>query len=144
MDTFMNMPKENPFEIKIDLDPVEDGAIFCPGNYKVQGKKALIIATNGEYRLADESEVMELMNRLAENVLSVYMGKSSYMICYNTKKTLKTCGSEFFVGSAIILKGTKKGVMLLDEEEIPKAVAEFESRLVTLCGGGIEFSAYEL
>ena len=44
----------------------------------------------------------------------------------------------------MIVKGSAKGIELLDEEEIEQAKKEFESRLATLCGSGIQFSAYEI
>ena len=33
---------------------------------------------------------------------------------------------------------------LLNEVEVEEAKIEFESRLAVLCGGGIQFSAYEI
>ena len=131
-------------DINIQLDPVEDGASFIPDEVRRKDKGALIIGTNGEYRIAGEEEAYELLDRLAMNGVSDYMGKTDYIVVFNAKKVLCVSGTKFVVGSVMIVKGTDKGLKFLDDEEIEEAKAEFESRLVVLCGSGIQFSAYEI
>ena len=76
---------------------------------------------------------------------SDFMGNTDFLAVFNAKKVLSTGGAKFVVGSVLIVKGTREGIaLLLDEEEIEQAKTEFQSRLVTLCGSGIQFSAYEL
>ena len=45
-------------EITIQLDPVEDGANWIPKGMKIKGSGALIIGTNGDYRIAEENEAI--------------------------------------------------------------------------------------
>lgn len=134
----------NNIEISIQLDPVEDGASFIPDKIKRKDKGALIIGTNGEYRIAEEAEVFGILDRLSVDTASDYMGITDYLVIFNIKKMLCVSGSKYIVGSVMIVKGTAKGIELLNEEEIAEAKEEFESRLATLCGSGIQFSAYEI
>ena len=133
-------------EINIQLDPVTDGPNFLPEKVTNESKKALVIGTNGEYRLIDEDEVYEILDRMASAMVSEsdFMGNTDFLAVFNAKKVLSTGGAKFVVGSVLIVKGAREGIALMDEEEIKQAKTEFQSRLVTLCGSGIQFSAYEL
>lgn len=131
-------------EISIQLNPVEDGASFIPDKVRRKDKGALVIGTNGEYRIAEEEEAYELLDRLAVNCASDYMGMTDYLVVFNAKRVLCVSGTKFVVGSVMIIKGTERGLEFLDEEEIEEAKAEFESRLAVLSGSGIQFSAYEI
>lgn len=133
-------------EINIQLDPVTDGPNFLPEKVTNESKKALVIGTNGEYRLIDEDEVYEIFDRMASAMVSEsdFMGNTDFLAVFNAKKVLSTGGAKFVVGSVLIVKGAREGIALMDEEEIKQAKTEFQSRLVTLCGSGIQFSAYEL
>ena len=94
--------------------------------------------------MAKEAEVYEILDRLGMNCAADYMGMTDYMTVFNSKKVLNTGGSQFVVGSVMIIKGTERGIELLNEVEVEEAKIEFESRLAVLCGGGIQFSAYEI
>lgn len=131
-------------EISIQLDPVEDGAVVIPKQERRKDKGALIIGTNGEYRFAGEKEAYDIFDRLSVNSEADYMGKTGFLVIFNARKVLVVSGSRFVVGSVMIVKGTDRGIELLDEEEAEIAKTEFESRLVILCGSGIQFSAYEI
>lgn len=131
-------------EINIQLDPVEDGAIVIPKQVVREDKGALIIGTNGEYRFAKEAEAYEILDRLSINCAADYMGMTDYMTIFNAKKVLNAGGSQFVVGSVMIIKGTERGIEFLNEAEVEEAKVEFESRLAVLCGSGIQFSAYEI
>ena len=133
-------------EINIQLDPVTDGPNFLPEKVTNESKKALVIGTNGEYRLIDEDEVYEIFDRLTMTMVSEsdFMGNTDFLAVFNAKKVLNTGGAKFVVGSVLIVKSVREGITLLDAEEIEQAKTEFQSRLVTLCGSGIQFSAYEL
>ena len=131
-------------EINIQLDPVTDGPNFLPEKVTNKSKQALVIGTNGEYRNIDENEVYEIFNRMAMVSESDFMGKTDFLAVFNAKKVLSTGGAKFVVGSVLIVKGVREGIALLGAEEIEQAKTEFQSRLVTLCGSGIQFLAYEL
>ena len=131
-------------EINIELNPVKDGASWVPDHMKRKGRGALIIGTNGKYRFAQEEEAIKLFNEMSGFCESDYMGDTNLLVLYNSKKVLNTCDGRFLAGSVMIMKATEKGVEFINESEIEAAKAGFESRLVTLCGNGIQFSAYEI
>lgn len=131
-------------EIDIQLDPVKDGASWIPEKMTIKGRGALIIGTNGQYRFAEEDEVMAIIDQLSSCGASDYLGQTAFLVVYNSNKVLFTDDGRFFVGSAMIVKGTAKGIEFLDEAEIEEVKAEFESRLSMLCGNGFQFSAYEI
>lgn len=132
-------------DIIIQLDPVEDGVAVIPQEeVKRKDKVALIIGTNGACRLVEEEEAYEILDRLSVNCISEFVGKTEYLMVYNAKKVINTGVGRYVVGSVMIVKGTERGVGFLSKEEAEGAKTEFESRLVTLCGSGIQFSAYEI
>ena len=131
-------------EINIQLDPVEDGISWIPKKVKQEGKYALVIGTNGKYRLIDENEAVDILERFEGGCDSDYMGHTGFIVICNRKKIIRTGDSRFIAGSVLIVKAGKHGTDLLTEEEIDRAKAEFACRLAILCADGIEFSAYEM
>ena len=134
----------NKIEINIQLDPVNDGASFFPEKVVNKSKQGVVIGTNSEYRMVEEAEVYQILEQLGQVSDSDYMGKTSFLAVFNAKKVLSTGTSKFLVGSMLVVKGGRNGIELLNAEEVEKVKVEFESRLVTLCGSGTQFSAYEL
>ena len=131
-------------EISIRLDPVEDGIRRMPKEENMEGKQALVIGTNGKYRVIGEDETIAIIDKLSDNFRFDYMGKNLFLIVYNASKVISTGESQFIAGSVLIIKADENGITLLNDEEIENAKAEFAARLVTLCADGIEFSAYEM
>ena len=130
--------------VTIELDPVNDGAVFVENRFKKKEEGALIIGTNGEKRIAGASEAQRILDVLAEVGHGEYMGKTDYLMMINGNKILKFGTGECFIGSAIILKYEDEKLSLLSGEDFREAAREFESRLITIVGDGQEFSALEL
>lgn len=131
-------------EINIQLDPVRDGTSFVPAKVKRKDKKALVIGTNGQYRIVEEDEAFDILNALSDVSESDYLGKSSYLAVFNGNKLLKLGVGKFLVGSVLVIKGGCQGIEMLNDDEIEEAKNEFITRLVTLCGNNMEFTAYEV
>ena len=131
-------------EISIRLDPVEDEIRRMPKEENTEGKQALVIGTNGKYRVIGEDETIDIIDKLSDNFRFDYMGKNLFLVVYNASKVISTGESQFIAGSVLIIKADENGITLLNNEEIENAKAEFAARLVTLCADGIEFSAYEI
>lgn len=128
--------------IDIQLDPVTDGINWNLGKKKAG---ALIIGTNGEYRVAEEEEVNHICQQLLDSGEADYLGKTKFLVVYNGEKVFMAEGRRYIAGSVMIVKETEEGIALLDSEtDFQDVLVEFESRLVTLCGNGCEFSAYEV
>lgn len=131
-------------DIKIALDPLNDGAVLREFKIKRKDEGALIIATNGESRIVDAQEAQGILDKLNEVGHGEYMGKSDYIAMMNANKIINLSGGKCFIGSVIIMKFDGRGLSMLVGDEFEKAAAEFKSRLITIVCEGQEFSAYEL
>lgn len=131
-------------EISIRLDPTSDGINWIPKKIKMEGKHALVIGTNGKFRIVEEDEAASILDKLSGNCISEYMGHTEFLLVCTAKKIIKTGEARFIAGSVLIVKAGRNGIDLLTDEEIDAAKTEFAARLVTLCADGMEFSAYEM
>ena len=134
----------NTIDIKISLNPVDDGAELITKKITRKDEGALVIGTNGKSRIADCDETAEILDRLSEVSHGEFIGKSEYLAVFNADKIMEVGGGRYFVGSALILKQGNDGLTTLKDGDFETAAASFESRLVTLVCDGQEFSAYEL
>lgn len=131
-------------EIRISLDPVNDGAVINKTKLKRKDEGALIIATNGESRIVDAYEAQEIMDKLNDIGHGEYMGDSDYIAMMNGDKIIDFGTGKCFVGSVLIMKFDGRALSMLVGDEFEQAAAEFRSRLITLVCEGQEFSALEL
>ena len=130
-------------DIKIKLDPVTDGVNFLPEEEPGM-TGAMVIGTNGDYRIIDEDETEQLLERLSGNTYSEYMGRTPYLVIMNDKKLLRIADKCFFAGSALILKKTEDGIGPMSGDDFDRAKWEFAGRLGILVHDGKEFMAYEV
>lgn len=130
--------------VTINLDPVNDGAEIINAIFRRKDEGALIIATNGDKRIADASETQSILDRLSNVGHGEYMGNTPYLIMCNGNKILNFGEGKCLIGTAIIMKFDGKGLSMLSGDEFDEAAKEFESRLIRIVGDGQEFSAYEL
>lgn len=131
-------------QINIQLDPVRDGTNFIPDKISRKDRFALIIGTNGKYRVVDEDEAMGILDELSGVSESDYLGKSTYLAVFNANKILPIGCGKFLIGSVIIIKAGIDGIEMLDAEEVEEAKKEFVGRLATLVADGQQISAYEI
>lgn len=107
-------------EVKIALDPVNDGAGIKDINLIRKNEGALIIGTNGESRIADALETNSILDRLSEVGHGEYLGKSDYIAMFNGDKIINFGTGRCFIGSVIILKYAHEKLSLLRRRRIPK------------------------
>ncbi len=133
-------------EVNIALDPVNDGAYIININVEKKDIGSLIIATNGERKIASLAETVEILSKLEKVAYGEFMGDSKYIMIINAEKIMFLETGMYFVGTAVIMKdeGKGRGLDLLTGDEFDAAATEFASRLVTLAGNGQDFSAYEI
>lgn len=131
-------------EVKIALDPVNDGAEITEIKLMRKNEGALIIGTNGESRAADAIEANSILEKLSAVGHGEYLGNSNYIAMFNGDKIINFGTGRCFIGSVIILKYAHEKLSLLEGEDFQEAAKEFESRLITIVGDGQEFSALEL
>ena len=136
----------NRVEIDIQLNPLMDGISQMVGGIglKCTEKGALVIGTNGRYRIVDEEEAWEILDLLSDVSCSCYLGKTDYLAVYNAHRVLQAAGTKYLAGSAIVVKGTENGIECMSLSEIEAAKKEFMSRIVTLCGNGVQFTTFEI
>ena len=130
--------------VTFNLDPVNDGAEIINAIFRRKDEGALIIATNGDKRIADASEAQRILDRLTDVGYGEYIGNTPYLIMCNGNKILNFGTGKCLIGTVIIMKFDGKGLSLLSGKEFDEAAKEFESRLIRIVGDGQEFSAYEL
>ncbi|MCR5117989.1 MAG: hypothetical protein K6B44_00025 [Lachnospiraceae bacterium] len=132
-------------EINIKLDPVTDGAVIKETHVERTDKGALVIATNGRSRIVYEDEALEIIEKMDKCGRGAFLRNTPYFILFNGSKVIRAGEGRYFIGSVIIFKYDGKGNPgLISVDEMDRAAAEFESRLVTLIYDGQEFSAYEI
>lgn len=133
-------------EVNIALDPVNDGASIININVEKKDIGSLIIATNGERKVASLAETVEILSKLEKISYGEFMGDSKYIMIINAEKILTLETGMYFIGTAVIMKdeGKGQGLELLSGDEFDAVATEFASRLVTLAGNGQDFSAYEI
>lgn len=131
-------------EVKIALDPVNDGAEITEIKLMRKNEGALIIGTNGDSRTVDAIEANSILEKLSAVGHGEYLGKSDYIAMFNGDKIINFGTGRCFIGSVIILKYAHEKLSLLEGEDFKEAAKEFESRLITIIGDGQEFSALEL
>ena len=85
-------------DIKIALDPVNDGAVLKETKLKRKDEGALIIATNGESRIVDAYEAQEILDKLNDIGHGEYMGDSDYIAMMNGDKIINIGTGKCFIG----------------------------------------------
>lgn len=134
----------NTLKIKIQLDPISDGVGWDKEEKVNSEKRAVIVGTNGIYRLVEREEVIDILDKLQGIGVSDYLGKTKYVLVFNGDKILEVDSNRYIVGSVMVVKDTGEKVDLVDLDEIDTILKEFDSRLITLCSNGTRFSAYAI
>ena len=70
-------------DINIQLDPATDGIICSFEKVKPEDRNALIIGTNGNYRIVDEEEALSILSRMDGFGRSEYMGSTHFLVVFN-------------------------------------------------------------
>ncbi len=131
-------------QLKIELDPVTDGATIISEDSLSKMEGALIIATTGEERVVDSEEANEILERLTGKSTCEYRGGTDYLLIYNRDKVVVAEDGRYFLGSAIIFKGTVRGIEMISGDDYSVASLEFNSRLITLKAGEEYFRAFPI
>ncbi len=131
-------------EIDIKLDPVNDGARLLETEAIHKDEGALVIATNGKFKKVTPEEADDILEKLSGYTESEFMGGSPYIVIVNKDKTFSYHGGRYFIGTALVMKGTCKGLSFLTGDDYDAVGKEFMSRLVDFVANGERYPAYEL
>lgn len=135
-------------KIKIELDPVTDGIIQFPGNFKkdVSGdiRRALVIGTDGNFRTIDTAEMDRIFDGIGQDGYAAPVG-DDYLLCFSGNSVMDSGYSRYLVGSAVMVKvGKDSRIKPLTDIDIKLMWTYFQMGLITLTYGGEKFGAYPL
>ncbi len=131
--------------IDIKLDPLTDG--LCSksvDNIDFQNNQALIIGTNRDYRMANMTEIVNIIDSFKGNMSTLSLYDSDYLIIYNNKKTFSTIEGSFFVGSFIVTRINGNMIFPISSDEIDTIMDLIEDHMVEMNNGNQKFSALEV
>lgn len=131
-------------EVKIVLDPVAEGISVEPVKSMVREGMCLVVGTNGDFRLVDENEAMEIMERLGKDCVVDFVMNTPYVMAYSRRNVVNIDGTKLLIGSSLIVRSDRE-LFLMDEEDIEEAKKKFFSRLIKIKLGPEQVvTAYEI
>jgi len=132
--------------IEINLNPLTDGFVdgFVKRNAVSADRHALIIATNGEFRLTNQEEVIDIFERFKTCGGSIILGNADFVAMFNDNKAFDLEDGRFFVGSMLVMKIDRGKLVLLSDEEIGVVQELLDERMTTLVMEDQQFSALML
>lgn len=136
-------------EVKFNLDPINDGIEISKENPNTEETEArdiegecIVMATNGDCDIVGLDTAIAIMQKLGDDTLADFIGKTPYALACNKKKVLTIDGTKYLIGSALIVN-LKNGIVM-DEDDMYEAMNQFESRFVELkLGPDTTVIAYE-
>lgn len=132
------------YEINISLDPINDGMNYVTDEISQRGEGSLIIATNGDSRIADLTETTMLAIELIPFCEFEKLGNSDYIAVLNRNKIINYGTGKCFVGTALVAKWIDGGFRNLVDDDYEKAEKAFRSHLIRMVCDGKEFPALEI
>ena len=130
-------------QIKITLNPLEDGLLSLNGTCKINDRRGIVVGTNGAYRTVTGDEVSEIIENLGGVSQSTSMG--DYLGVYDSRKVISPSGGKYFVGSMLVIACDRSQIAKsITEDEATKMYNEFMSRMVSISIGTESFGAYEI
>lgn len=132
-------------DIIIQLDPLTDGVVMTKkSDMERDDKHALIIGTNGKYRLISLQEAKEILYSLKEESASFILGSSDYLVIYNAAKAVSINEADYLVGSMLVMRMQEDQLCMMSNEEIAQVQDLIGNRMETMVSDGQTFSALEL
>ena len=132
-------------DIIIQLDPLTDGVVMTKkSDMERDDKHALIIGTNGKYRLISLQEAKEILYSLKEESASFILGSSDYLVIYNAGKAVSINDADYLVGSMLVMRMQEDELCMMSNEEIAQVQELIGTRMETMISDDQTFSALEL
>ena len=115
-------------DIIIQLNPLTDGVVMTKKeDMGREDKHALIIGTNGKYRLVLLQEAKEILYSLKDESASFILGSSDYLL-----------------GSMLVMRMQEDKLCMMSNEEIAQVQELIGNRMETMISDDQTFSALEL
>ena len=132
-------------DIRIQLNPLTDGVVMTKKeDMGREDKHALIIGTNGKYRLVLLQEAKEILYSLKDESASFILGSSDYLVIYNAGKAVSINEADYLVGSMLVMRMQEDQLCMMTNEEIAQVQDLIGNRMETMVSDGQTFSALEL
>ena len=132
-------------DIRIQLNPLTDGVVMTKKeDMGREDKHALIIGTNGKYRLVSLQEAKEILYSLKDESASFILGSSDYLVIYNAGKAVSINEADYLVGSMLVMRMQEDKLCMMSNEEIAQVQDLIDNRMETMVSDGQTFSALEL
>ena len=132
-------------DIRIQLNPLTDGVVMTKKeDMGREDKHALIIGTNGKYRLVSLQEAKEILYSLKDESASFILGSSDYIVIYNAGKAVSINEADYLVGSMLVMRMQEDKLCMMSNEEIAQVQDLIGNRMETMVSDGQTFSALEL
>lgn len=130
--------------MSITLNPLTDGFVENDKDMVRADGHALIIATNGAFRLTDMMEAKHIIEGLGTRGGSIILGDDDFIVLFNDDKAFDLAEGRFFVGSMLVMKISEDRLLPLSDEEIVTAQEMLDGRMATFVSGDQQFSALVL
>ena len=132
-------------DIRIQLNPLTDGVVMTKKeDMGREDKHALIIGTNGKYRLVSLQEAKEILYSLKDESASFILGSSDYLVIYNAGKSVSINEADYLVGSMLVMRMQEDKLCMMSNEEIAQVQELIGNRMETMISDDQTFSALEL
>ena len=132
-------------DIRIQLNPLTDGVVMTKKeDMGREDKHALIIGTNGKYRLVSLQEAKEILYSLKDESASFILGSSDYLVIYNAGKAVSINDADYLVGSMLVMRMQEDELCMMSNEEIAQVQELIGNRMETMISDDQTFSALEL
>ena len=132
--------------MSITLNPLTDGFVENENDkamVRADGH-ALIIATDGAFRLTDMMEAKHIIEGLGTRGGSIILGDDDFIVLFNDDKAFDLEEGRFFVGSMLVMKISEDRLLPLSDDEIVTAQEMLDGRMATFVSGDQQFSALVL
>lgn len=130
--------------MSITLNPLTDGFVENDKDMVRADGHALIIATNGAFRLTDMMEAKHIIEGLGTRGGSIILGDDDFIVLFNDGKAFDLAEGRFFVGSMLVMKISEDRLLPLSDDEIVTAQEMLDGRMATFVSGDQQFSALVL
>ena len=130
-------------EITIQIDPSTEEITVIPKEKDTATKKGLYIDWQGKPVLVDIEKAQTIVDSYRDNCASEMIGKTDFILVYDSSKTVMADGHQYVGGEALIMK-LEYGLKSMSPGELETAMAEYRSRQVQLNFGPFGIMAYEV
>ena len=130
--------------MSITLNPLTDGFVENNKDMVRADGHALIIATDGAFRITDMMEAKHIIEGLGTRGGSIILGDDDFIALFNDDKAFDLEEGRFFVGSMLVMKISEDRLLPLSDDEIVTAQEMLDGRMATFVSGDQQFSALVL